>query len=250
MNLIDLKEYEGEDKIISSHEMRSIVKGREEFSVTYKSNFKGLDEALEGGFQNGELYSISGPTKNGKTLFAQTLTNNLYSQQIFSLWFTYELPPKQFLNCFPDLPLIYMPAKLKSANMEWLLDRIVESYLKYNTRFVFIDHLHYLFDMAKSRNPSIEIGQVIRKLKLLAVEHGLVLFLMCHTGKVSPEKVSYSSIRDSSFVSQESDSVFIIVRTPKTRDKSILRVEFHRRTGVLEHEVRFIKENGFLREDL
>lgn len=244
----DLRGYDGPDRVISSYEMTDDLKKNETACIIVKSKIPGLDAAT-GGFQTGELITISGPTKNGKTLFSQTLTKNFHEQQVFSLWFSFELPPRQFLNCFRDLPLIFMPKILRSADMDWLEDRILEGFQKYNTRVIFLDHLHYLFDMARSRNPSIEIGQVIRRLKLLAARENLIVFLMCHTNKNGTENLSYQSLRDSSFVSQESDSVLMVKRTPEDGENTArLRVEFHRRTGTMERVVPLVKVNGYLEE--
>ncbi len=244
----DFREYDGPDRIISSYEMAEAVKKNEMAYITVNSKIPSLDNATAG-FQTGELIAVSGPTKNGKTLFSQTLTRNFHDQQVFSLWFSFELPPRQFLNCFRDLPLIYMPKALRSADLNWLEDRILEGFQKYNTRVVFLDHLHYLFDMARTKSPSIEIGQVIRRLKQLAGRVGLIVFLMAHTSKAGTTDLSYQSIRDSSFVSQESDSVLMIKRTPeKGENTARVRVEFHRRTGTMERVINLVKVNGYLEE--
>jgi hypothetical protein len=244
----NLAEYEGEDRIISSHEMSLKLKESPDSIIRVKSFIPSLDAAIED-FRDGELIVISGPTKNGKTLFAQTLTVNFSKQQYFPLWFSYEIPARQFLSQFPNLPLIYLPAKLKAHALPWVEERIQESFIKYHSRIVFIDHLHYLFDMARVKSPSIEIGTIIRKLKTLAVNGEFVIFLLCHTTKGKCEDLSYESIRDSSFVSQESDSVLMIKRTPdKGQNTARLRVEFHRRTGVLEKVIELEKIDGYLRE--
>lgn len=142
-----------------------------------------------------------------------------------------------------------MPKILKSADLGWLENRILEGFQKYNTRVVFLDHLHYLFDLARTKSPSIEIGQVIRRLKMLAVRENLIIFLMCHTNKNGTENLSYQSIRDSSFVSQESDCVLMVKRTPEDGESTAkLRVEFHRRTGAMERVIRLVKVNGYLQE--
>jgi len=208
-----------------------------------------LDKYCDG-FRDGELIVISGLTKHGKTLLAQSLTITFTKQQEFPLWFTYEVPARQFLSQFPELPLFYLPTKLKAHALNWIEDRIRESFEKYRTRVVFLDHLHYLFDMARVRSPSIEIGTVIRKLKTLAVELGLCIFLLCHTTKgKSDENPTYESIRDSSFVAQESDCVLMIKRCPEMGETSAkISVEFHRRTGILEKMFNCHKENGFLVE--
>ncbi len=245
----NLSEYAGEDQVISSQEMMIRLKAQPDSILNVKSSIPSLDAAVDG-FREGELYAISGPTKNGKTLLAQTLTVAFHRQQYYPLWFSFEVPARQFLNQFHALPLIYMPAKLKAHALPWFKERVYESFEKYHTRIVFIDHLHYLIDLAKIRNPSIEIGQIIRQLKSLSVEGGFLIFLLCHTTKGSSEDgLSYESIRDSSFISQESDSVLMIKRTPdKGENTARLRVEFHRRTGVLEKVIELTKVKGYLGE--
>lgn len=247
--LINLLEYEGEDAVISSHEMTLRLKDRPESLIKVKSFIPSLDQTLDGGFQDGELYGISGPTKGGKTLLCQGLTVAFAKQQYPSLWFSYEVPVKQFLGQFPKVPLIYLPGRLKAHLMPWVEERIQESFLKYRTRIIFIDHLHFLFDIGRAKNPSLEIGTVIRKLKTIAVNGGFIIFILCHTTKGKSEAdLSYESIRDSSFVSQESDSVFMIKRTPDQGENTArLRVEFHRRTGVLEKVIELVKVDGYLR---
>jgi archaellum biogenesis ATPase FlaH len=217
--------------------------------VQVKSKIPTLDY-LTNGFQGGELITISGPTKNGKTLLAQTLTVNFSEQQKPALWFTFEVPASQFIAQLPCLPSIYMPMRLKAHALDWLEERIMEGFEKFRTRIVFIDHLHYLVDMARMSNVSIEIGTVVRSLKGIAVRNDMIIFLLCHTTKGKQDGgLSYESIRDSSFVSQESDTVFMIKRTPdEGDDTAMMRVEFHRRTGVMEKQVPLIKVDGLLHE--
>lgn len=244
-----LREYAGEDQVISSQEMQAAFDSAPEPILKVKSQIPGLDKLIVD-FRAGELITISGPTKNGKTLLAQTLSVNFCNQYQPPLWFTYEVPARQFLSQFPSLPLIYMPTKLKAHAMDWLEERMIESYEKYNTRIVFLDHLHYLVDMARMKTPSIEIGTVVRRLKGIAVNNDFSIFLLCHTTKGKQDgTLSYESIRDSSFVSQESDTVFMVQRKPDFGENAArLRVEFHRRTGVMERTVDLVKEKGLLYE--
>ncbi len=247
--LQSLKEYQGEDRVVSAPELSLALESKADPVISVKSNMPTIDRYIEG-FQGGEVYAVSGPTKMGKTLLCQSFTVEFIKQQIFPVWFSYEVPARQFLAQFEEVPFIYMPSKLKAHDMTWLEDRIMESFIKYHTRVVFVDHLHYLFDIAKSRSPSLDIGAVIRRLKSLAVDNGLIVFLLAHTTKgKSDGNLSYESIRDSSFVSQESDSVLMIRRTPKEgENRAQCRIEFHRRTGVLEKIVKLEKVGRYLRE--
>lgn len=241
-------EYRGEDRVVSSAEMQARFANEPPCRFQLSSGIPTLDEYVEN-FRDGELITISGYTKQGKTLLAQTLTKRFADDHHFSLWFTYEVPVKQFLGQFTNTPLIYMPSMLKAHDMKWVEDRIAEAEAKFGTRIVFIDHLHFLFDMARARNTSLEIGTVVRRLKQIA-NGGFLIFLLCHTSKGKSEGgPTYESIRDSSLIAQESDSVFMVQRTPEDGDTAAkMRVEFHRRTGVMEKVVKLTKQNGYLYE--
>jgi predicted ATP-dependent serine protease len=209
----------------------------------------GIDDAM-GGFQDGELIVVSGETKMGKTLLCQSISVGFARGQYFPLWFSFEVPARHFLDRFPTLPMLYMPEKLKSNAMDWFYDRCMESFLKYGTRIIFIDHLHYLIDMAQTTNASLQIGSIIRNLKLFAVANHFVIFLLCHTTKLAQgQELSYHCLRDSSIISQESDSVIMVKRTPENGETTArARVEFHRRTGVMQRKIGLIKVNGLLKE--
>jgi len=246
--LVELSEYAGTDKIVTSYDMKSIINQQPKV-IPVMSRLPQLDKCTDG-FIPGELIAISGTRKAGKTLFAQTLTTNFAKQEILSLWFSFELPAREFINRFPgELPVFVMPSKLKANSLDWLRERIIEGLAKFGIKMVFIDHLHFLFDLAKMRNTSIEIGQVIRTLKTLAIELNITIFLMCHMQKLDPyQEPSDDNIRDSSFVSQESDAGIMIWRDVKTENEAWVKVCFHRRTGVLEKKIRYLKVNGLLQE--
>lgn len=237
-----LSDYSGVDKVISSIEFKQQLDSAGAPLIKFYSQIPSLDVAIEG-FEGGELIVISGPTKNGKTTFAQTLTRNFELQNIKSLWFSYEVTPRQLFAKFVSAKEFYLPAQLRNKDLPWLESKIIESKLKFDTRAVFIDHLHYLVDMAQARNPSIEIGTIIRTLKLIAVEHNIVIILLAHTTKVKTDQTpTESDVRDSSFIPQEADSTLMVwrqqqkdrkTRELKTTGKTFVRVSNHRRTGAM-----------------
>ena len=250
MNLIEKEKklylYEGDDKIISSHEMQDIVLSQKNRDFNIGSMSPKLDEAL-GGFEGGEVTVISGLTSQGKTLWAQSLTRNFHLHGINSTWFSYEVTPKWFLRAFGDtLPMFYMPTKLKDNTLEWLSDRIYEGKLKYNSRAVFIDHLHFLVDMRTRNNMSLEIGYTMRYIKKIAIEHNICIFLIAHTAKIKPDaELDNDSLRDSSFIAQEADNVLMIWRKPESENEAFLKVTKNRKRGVLI-KIPLIKVGGFL----
>lgn len=243
-----LYEYSEEDQVVTSHELLEKLKSNKRLNVYFRSGIPTLDMLIDG-FQGGELTTISGTTKQGKTLLAQTLTRHFAKNEIGCLWFTYEVPALQFLNQYGiDLPLFYMPAQLKGNTMQWLDDRIYEAILKRDIKAVFIDHLHYLVDMGK-HNISLEIGFVMRTLKKMALKYNICMFIIAHTGKVKEDKeLDNESIRDSSFVAQESDNVFFIWRQKTNPQQAVLKIAANRRNGVMNKKISLIKVNDYLEE--
>ena len=185
----------------------------------------------------------------GKTLLGQTLTVNFEKQDIRSLWFSYELTPRQFLLRFDEIPFFLIPKSLKAYALDWMQERIVEAIAKHGIRVIFIDHLHFLFDIARSKNTSLEIGQIMRWLKTIAIELNVIIFLLCHFQKIrADDEPDHSNIRDSSFVSQESDTGLILWRKKDHENQAWLKVCYSRRTGTLERKIRIAKVDNLLRE--
>ena len=237
--------YQGEDRVVSFQEMNEELSESTGSSVIFRSGLSRLDD-LVGGFEPGELIVVSGRPKSGKTLFLQSLTQKFDLEKVPSLWFSYELPPRQFLRCFEDLPDAYMPRRMELADLGWLEQRIWEAKLKYGLQIVMIDHLHYLVDMSRLRNPSLEIGTVARKLKCMAIEHNQLIFLIWHTSKIRRgEEPQGEDIRDSSFALQEPDTVLMLWRVANRDDEignqARLKVVMTRRTGVIERTIKVEK---------
>ncbi len=116
---------------------------------------------------------------------------------------------------------------------------------------VFIDHLHFLFEMGKMRNTSLEIGQVVRYLKFLAIELNIVIFVLCHLRKIEDGKEpTDADMRDSSLIASESDVGLLIWRTFESDDSgAMLKVCYSRRTGVMDKRITLLKQsNGLLYE--
>jgi replicative DNA helicase len=243
----ELKDYNGLDRVLTSFELQDILSHSTEPELRVKAKIPSLDRYLEG-FEGGELIAISGPRKSGKTLLAQTLTINFLP--IKSLWFSYELTMRQFLRAFTELPEFVAPLRLEIQDLTWMEKRIKEALLKYGIGVVFIDHLHFLWDMTKSKNPSLEIGSVVRRLKTMAIEYNLIIFLLCHMKKLSFDKEpDDSDVRDSSLVSSETDSGIILWRPKGGKDnEATVKIPYSRRTGVLDKTFKIVKVDGVLKE--
>jgi len=246
-----LKDYAGDDRVISSFEMRDWLEMQPELKII-RFGFPRVDRLCEG-FEAGELVVISGPRKNGKSLWAQSITYHLNEQEVYPLWFSYEVTPKNFFKRFDvkGLPFFALPFREMDNNLGWIEERIVEALVKFGSAVVFIDHLHYLLDLERIRNPSLEIGTLIRKLKRICVNYNIIIVLMCHfTKHIRGDEPDTGDARDSSFIEQESDTGFVIWRdkTDKKKESSWLKLCYARRSGAFDEKIKLRKENGVLVE--
>lgn len=210
--------YEGEDKIVSSHEL---VETLDIETATFeKTGFPTIDRLL-GGVEAGEMVIVSGPTGEGKTSLLMSMTKHMAEANIPALWFTLEVTPKSFVrkikNSCKTMPLFYMPNRNSENQLEWLEHRIVEAKVKHDVKVVFIDHIHQIFSLHRvsSSNVSLEIGDMVGKIKQMAVEYNLVIFLIAHTkdNAMSPNaEPRKEDIRDSGLISRLADSIIMIWR--------------------------------------
>ena len=249
--VIDKIEYTGDDEVISWQQIRETLKHEGDIR-SFQSNIPTLDSTLQG-FQPGELIAVSGMRKSGKTLLCQTIDRGFWKSGTRSLWLQCEVTPRQFVESFPGdvtLDMTFAPMKMKAHVLVWARDRILEAIAKYGVSIVFIDHLHFLFDMGRIRNASLEIGQVIRYLKFLAVELNIVIFLLCHLRKTELDKEPTDmDFRDSSLISQESDVGLLIWRVKDSESQAWMKVCYSRRTGTWEKKIKLAKQqNGLLAE--
>jgi len=247
----ELASYKGEDRVIPFSEMKKELEKQPKGFVVH-SYFPRLDELIQG-FSEGELILVSGRPKSGKTLLLQTLTSHFAEMGEKVLWFTYEVPIRQFLFSFPELPEGYTPRQLKMADIWWLERKIWESKLKFNTRIVMVDHIHYLIDMSRIRQPSLEIGAIYRRLKLMAIKYHIIIFIISHLRKIERGVEPYmDDVRDTGLAVGESDIIILIWRI--TNDdgeigrRAVMKVTT-RRTGVMEKKVNLAKGDlGYLEE--
>jgi replicative DNA helicase len=259
-----LENYAGEDRIITSHELRDIL-GEQKNVVSFATGVPTIDRVLQN-TEAGELIVVSGPTGYGKTSLLVSITKNI-AEKVKSVWFTLEVTPRQFISKFGDnLPLFYIPAKNTDNNIQWLIARIIEAKVKHNIQMVFIDHLHQLFSIDKfnGKNLSLELGDIVARLKQLAITYDLVIWLVSHSTD-DKERINREpkmmDIRDSGMISRLADIVIGVWRIPnsytgtettlgeigESDTRSKVRIWKNRRTGKLGYLVMEMV-NGHLQE--
>lgn len=239
----DLVEYNEEDKIVLSHDRWEEIQKEPELPKI-KSLIPSLDKKFEC-FEGGEMIIISGPEKSGKTSFAQTLTLNFSNQDIMSLWFTYEMREKAIFKKMPKdinghIPTFVLPKTLKNDDISWIEERIIESILKYQIRVVFIDHLGFIVDAEKSKDKRLEVDSIVRKIKNIARQYNILIFVIHHIKKIEPWTIpTKDHLKESSSPSQDSDGVIMIWRDfekqkrneYKMTGNTVCAIEHSRRSG-------------------
>jgi len=282
----EMIKYSGPGKIVHFTDFLLDKASQNGSTTRFNSGFKNFDEKM-GGLETGEVVVISGHRKEGKTLFAESWIRNMVrlNKNAKALLLSYEVQTERLLIKYmkEETLQIYVPESLETMNFEWLWDRCIEAKYKYNVNIILIDHLHFQVDMNTKQNMSLNIGAYMRRLKKdIALDLDLAVILIAHQGQPREGKeASIDSIRDSSFVGQESDSTIIVSRRknfntvelreiemkgildpsinlspPDGSDEedefssglAVVKIECHRRTGVYHWKKLFQKRGEFMEE--
>lgn len=291
-----LAAYAGQDRIVSSLELAEELAKTEESVFKIATGVKSLDRILGDGVEAGELIVVTGPTGEGKTTLLMSTTKNMAESRIDSVWFTLEVTPRQFMQKLikaqggeePKVPLFYLPhAGLDEADsdyvrdwetkrrrryemVDWIEDKIIEAKVKVEKdgallKVVYIDHIHQIFPMAKMQNVSLEIGDLVARIKSMAITHNLAIFLIAHT-KDDPQGTAREprkeDIRDSGLITRLADTIIGVWRIKNSNDgtkqrreeideedkKAKVRVFKNRRSGTLGWFTMYHKDH-YLTED-
>ncbi len=135
----------GNDYVIDTITLKKLIDEQPPQQV-FNSGFEGLDQLI-GGFAEGDFVVVSGAQKSGKSTLCVSLTKRFVKQNIPVMWFSIELPYRQFLGMFGDtLPKFYVPYDRNNTSVEWIERKIKEGVDKYGIKVVVIDHLGLVTD--------------------------------------------------------------------------------------------------------
>lgn len=250
-----LREYNGEDRVISTTELLEIMKTRPPVQKIM-TGIVGLDDIL-GGFVRKQLVVLSAPTKNGKTSLCMEMT--IQMRDLNPLWLSFEEPVEELLQKFLDRnvepPIFCTPQSMnredkKLTTLQWIEKKIIEAKAKYDSQVVFIDHLHFIIAFSAERQ-DLMIGHAMRELKRLAKLWNVVIVLVAHLKKTRLiEQPDLEDLRDSSFIAQEADTVIMLWRKTERINGEVvignevnISVQANRRTGKTGN-VPMLFENG------
>ncbi len=249
----------GEDKIMhiaeAAEERRQASGG-----VRYQSGFVAFDNAMRGGFKEGDFVVLTGISGQGKTSFGQTLTHNLCSTGTPCCWFSWETTVDVLDEKFANMGLkktdfysVFVPRKNTSGDIAWLRAKIIESAEKYNVKAFFVDMIDYVVPggIKRSDNETIILKRAANELKQLAVELEVVIFTMAHVRKLpkGQKEPQLQDIASSSGVFYFADYVYGISRRNKEvkgfggdkevvwLNEGIIRILKNRETGEMVKEI-------------
>lgn len=252
----EMAKYIGEDMVLPSKDFIELVKAQEK-EETFNTSISKLDEIL-GGFHPTQLVVLAAPTKSGKTQFCMELTVRM--EEYVPLWLPFEESTEELVRKFidrgVDIPNFSAPKQMKGNTLAWVEKKIIEAKIKYGSRIVFVDHLHFLIPFNSERMDT-RIGQVMRGLKSLAREHNVLIILVAHLKKTKLEMApDLEDLRDSSFVAQEADTVMMLWRETERKDNrivvtnnAVLSVQANRRTGETGNVEMTFKNGRYIEEE-
>lgn len=212
------------------------------YSVPFSSGIDLLDRATLGGFREGDLITLTGLSGCGKTLALQNITVNLSLSGHNCLWFSYEVildnvyaKFKKIMPSIGDLK-IYVPKKTTSGNLGWVFKKIKEGVEKFNTKFVFIDHLDFIYPREINKNDQrrIMIDRLCTELKDFAKDNKVIIFLVSHVKKVQGREIEMQDMAESGGTYKLADMVFAVARNSVSQDVNGKKVEVYNNDGYIK----------------
>lgn len=225
--------YEGPDRVVSSLEIAKEIEKRTVPPLKIQTHISGIDRMLDG-VEECEMVVVTGPTGQGKTSLLLHITRELSERGTKCLWFSYEMSYAQLINKMKAQENVYeffVPKEITNNQIDFIERKIMEARAKHDIRTIFVDHLSMLYSLDKySRgNASLELGDIVAKIKSIALRHGVIIFLVAHSKKVEAgAEIFLEDIRDSGHIANLADTVLTVQRVPNNYK------EGDRRIGQLE----------------
>lgn len=206
--------YNGADKVISSDEIVEYL-SKHPLPDPIPYNFEKLDDIL-GGLYPGTHVIVGAQPKNGKTEFLLELVRR--TREHNPLFLALEQSPFELVNIMQernlDIPYFYAPKMNIKYTIDWLEERISESWSKHNTKVVYIDHFGYLkSDRFHQGGFDMTIVDMLQRIRNIAKELGITIVTSVHTTKLDPTTIPTSdNLKGSAGFRQEADVIMMLWR--------------------------------------
>ncbi|XP_059491153.1 mitochondrial DNA helicase [Neocloeon triangulifer] len=225
------------------------------------SRFPQLTATL-GGFRDGELTVMTGPTGSGKTTFLSEYSLDLCMQGMSTLWGSFEIRNTRLaktmltqmagmnletnLNRFDEfadkmeqLPLYFLDFHGQQP-LKTVLNAVNHAQYVYDLGHVIIDNVQFMLGLGDSESKFIDRfyrqDQVIQAFRAFASATNCHVTLVIHPRKErADEDLTSNSIFGSAKASQEADNILIIqiTTTADKKQRKFLQVAKNRYTGEL-----------------
>lgn len=251
-----IRQYDGDDKIISFAEIAEHIKtGPEELQIM--TGWTEFDKIIRG-FRPEQLVVVSALTKSGKTQWCMDLTSRIGEHN--PVWFPFEESAEELIRKYMERgmepPHGFTPQVMRGGELKWIEQRIEESVAKHNSKVIFIDQLDFIVPLGGD-NHSLRVGEAMRALKGLAKKYKVCIFIICHLVKAKMDTTpTLEDLKGSSSIGQEADTVILLWREMRREKKqvvitnnTIVSVQANRRHGTTGYVTMVYKDNRFLEEE-
>lgn len=212
-----LNEYKGEDKVISSEDLKQKVeeeKNEDCIPFPHPEMTKATD-----GVRPRQLIVVSGTTKQGKTMFTYDLVTRMKDIKPLLLFFEERpvdiLKKKLYFDKSYEVPEFYTPELYTEESIDWIKMRMLEGKYKWGCKVVVIDNLHYITQgqgATASRYDKL-LTSYTKELKDFAIRWNMTIFLLVHMNKTPENRApTVYDIADTAGIGQIADKVWFVQR--------------------------------------
>ena len=165
-----------------------------------KTGFNELDEIIN--LDNNKLIFVSGEPAVGQTTFALNIINNVVSQNIPSLLFSFELSKESIINKNADTLLI---DDTSNVTLDYIEGQCKKFKQEKNIKFVVIDYFQLI-------NYNGDLKVLGSKLKALAEELNVTILVLSQLSKEKDKRPTLEDLKQSKPVAEIADIVMFLCR--------------------------------------
>ena len=219
----------------------ALLEGQDTSNKIY-SGFPELDDAMDGGFREGDFTIVSGVPGDGKTTLCRMFTLNFAKENVPSLWFSHEMSSRELWDSFVKMgantDLIAHVPEILEDDMDWMFARIDTAIKERGVKVVFIDTLGDIVKSVKDQrdlsNYATYLAQLCKDLRTYAIKNRIAIFAVAHAIKQTrsnTNETGNSDIANSNGISAAATNIFHVWRDKDSDTLSYVKIGKSRRDG-------------------